>query len=262
MPIAATAVTRSARAAWFACALGCLAVSSAHAQFSLEAGVEQFDWREHTTPIAVHESGPRYFGGAGFMQPKERGILFAYRGTVYGGSVDYSGSFQFDATRAASGASNYVGTAQSIEARWRWPGSADALAGVDLDIWNRQLSTTQEEKYRVVSLRLGVERVARAASRVTAGAGMRFLVATHEGATIDEAGVTYQLSLTPGLGANPFAHAGYRLVSHVLVLGDWDGMSLGRSNQIALLKRGRPRAFVSQPDTDVTRLGVRIAYAW
>ena len=239
-----------------------LAPVAARAQWTFDTGVERFDWREHTTPLVVHENGPRYFGGIGFMQPKQRGLLFAYHGTVYGGGVDYSGSFQFDATRAAKGASNYLGTAHSLEARWRWPGTADALAGVDLDFWHRQLSTTQEEKYRILSLRLGVERVARGPSRIAAGAGMRLLLATHEDATIEEAGVTYALALSPGLGANPFAHAGYRVLPHVTVIGDWDGMSLGRSNRITLLKRGRPRAVVSQPDTDVSRVGARIAYGW
>jgi hypothetical protein len=242
--------------------MACAGWSSASAQWAVDAGVEQFDWREHTTPIVVHENGPRFFGGLGFMQPKQRGILFAYHGAVYGGSIDYSGSFQFDATKAASGASNYVGTAHGVEARWRWPGAADAVLGIDADFWTRQLSQTQEEKYRIVSLRLGAEHVASATSRVVAGAGMRLLVDTHEDATIEEAGVTYALALSPGLGASPFAHAGWRVMPHVTLLGYWDGMSLGRSNRITLLKRGKPRAVVSQPDTDVSRLGVRVAYGW
>lgn len=239
-----------------------LACSSARAQWSVEAGIEHYDWREHTTPIVVHEHGARFSFAAGILQPKQQGLLFAYRGVIYGGNVDYNGSFQFDATRAASGGATYLGTTQGAQARWRWPGSADALLGLEYETWNRQLSTTQEETYRTVSLRLGVEHLASATSRVVLGGGMRYLLATGEDATIEEAGITYALGLRPGRGSNPFVRAGYRVMSHVTVLGDWDGMNLGRSNTIVLLKRGKPRASVSQPNTDVTRLGVRVAYGW
>ena len=236
--------------------------STAHAQWSVEGGVENFDWREHTTPIIVHEHGPRFSFGAGVLWPRERGLLLGYRGRVYGGNVDYNGSFQFDATQPTRGASTYLGTTQGGELRWRWPGTADAVLGLDYDAWRRQLSTTQEEHYRVISLCAGAEHVPGNTSRLVLGGGMRFMLAAGEDATIEEAGVTYALGLKPGLGSNPFAHAGWRVVPHVTVLTYWDGMSLGRSNEIVLLKRGKPRAVVSQPDTDVTRVGVRVLYAW
>jgi hypothetical protein len=238
------------------------AASTAHAQIHVEAGVENYDWREHTTPIAVHEHGPRFSFAAGVMQPRDRGLLFAYRGELYGGNVDYNGSFQFDATKAATGGATYLGTTQRAEARWRWPATADAVLGVEYETWKRELSAAQEESYRTVSVRLGVEHMAGLASRVVAGGGIRFLVATGEDASITDSGIKYALALKPGLGSNPYLTAGYRVVPHVTVLGYWDGMSLGRSNQIALLKRGKPKAFVSQPDTDVTKLGVRVAYGW
>lgn len=250
------------RWATFAAIASALACSTARAQFRVEAGVESYDWREHTTPIVVHEHGPRFSFAAGFLQPKQQGLLFAWRGELYGGNVDYNGSFQFDATKAASGGATYLGTAQRAEARWRWPATADAALGLEYETWQRKLSASQEETYRTISLRLGVEHDASVASRFVAGGGIRFLLATGEDATIEEAGVRYALGLKPGRGSNPFLHAGYRVIPHVTVLAYWDGMSLGRSNTIVLLKRGKPRASVSQPDTDVTRLGMRIAYGW
>ena len=242
-----------------ACALAC---STAHARWSVDAGVESYAWREATTPIEVHEHGPRFSFGAGYVQPRQQGLLFAYRGELYGGKVDYNGSFQFDATQAASGASVYLGTTQAAQARWRWPATADAVLGLEYEAWTRHLTTTQEENYRTVSLRLGVERVASATSRVVAGGGMRFLLATGEDATIEEAGITYALGLEPGRDSNPFLHAGYRVMPHVTLLGTWDGMRFGRSNEVVLFKRGKPRAVVSQPPSDATRLGVRVVYGW
>lgn len=254
--------TRARRVTALLVLIASLACSTAHAQWSLDAGVEQFDWREHTTPIVVHEHGPRYFGSVGYMLPRERGALFAYRGTIYGGNPDYNGSFQFDDTKAASGASTYLGTTQRAEGRWRWPAIADGVLGLEYETWKRQLSTTQAETYRTVSLRVGVEHIASASSRIVAGGGMRFMLDASEDASIEAVGLTYQLALRPGRGSNPYLHAGVRIVPHLTLLGSWDGMNLGESNQVVLLKRGKPRAVVSQPSTDVTTLGVRLVYAW
>jgi hypothetical protein len=195
----------------------------------------------------VRETGPRFALGLGFDQPKQRGVLFAYHGRVYVGNVSYNGSFQFDSTKAAHGSSTYLGTTQGAELRYRWPQTIDALAGLDVDWWRRRLSTSQSEDYRIVSVRLG---------------GMRLLVSTDEDATITDAGVTYALSLSPGLGANPFVHGGYRITPDVQVFAYWDGMQLGRSNQIVLIRRGRPQAIIDQPATDMDVVGVRVVYGW
>ena len=241
---------------------GLLAPVAALAQWTSDATIEQFSWREHTSPIEVHETGPRFAAGLAFTQPGSRGFLFGYRGRVWGGNPSYTGSFQFDATKAAKGASTYLGTTQGAECRYRWGGVADALATVEWDLWTRRLSQSQSEDYRVVSVRAGVERPATATNPISGGLGMRFLLATDEAATITENRVTYDLSLSPGRGSNPYAHAGYRVASHVTLTGYWDGMQLGRSNQIVLLKRGRPQAIVSQPSTDVAVFGAGVSYRW
>ena len=265
-PLNATAGHRlgAIRAAgWCAVVVVALACAgAARAQLATDASVEYFGWREHTSPIEVKETGPRFGFGVGFVQPRERGLLFAYHGRVYGGSVHYSGSFQFDETRAASGTSVYLGTTQGVELRYRWPAAVDALAGFDFDVWRRSLSATQKEVYRIGSARFGVERPATDSSPLSAGAGMRCLVATSESATVEDAGFRYDLSLTPGLGASPFAHAGYRVAPRVTLLAYWDGMRLGRSNRVVLIRRRRPVATVSQPSSAVNTFGLGVSYRW
>jgi hypothetical protein len=196
------------------------------------------------------------------MQPRVAGALFAVHGRVVLGSVSYNGSFQFDSTQAAHGSSAYLGTSFGAEARYRWPGTLDGVAGLDLDWWKRQFSRSQRERYRIVSARFGVERLATASSPFVAGGGMRLLLATTEDASITDAGVTYDLSLSPGLGTNPFLHVGLRASPRVTLLAFWDGMRLGRSNRIVLLKRGEPQAIVSQPPTDMDVIGVRAVYGF
>lgn len=239
-----------------------LAGSPALAQWALEAGVESFDWREHTTPIEVHEHGPRFSLTGGWMLPRKRGPLLAARAEVYGGSVEYDGSFQFDATKAATGHSAYLGTILAAQVRWRWAGLADAVAGIEHEAWKRQLTSTQEEKYRIVSLRLGAERVATTTSPLVAGGGVRVMLATAEDATVEFSGISYHLDLEPGRGSNPYLFAGVRVHPRVTIVGTWDGMRLGRSNTIALVRPFQPTATVWQPKTDVSRLGIRLRYGW
>ena len=234
--------------------------ADARAEWGVDATVEHFALREHITPIEVHENGPRTALGIGFIQAKERGLLLAYRGVVYGGSVGYNGSFQFDRTEAARGASLYLGTTQGAELRYRWPGALDAIAGLDVDLWRRRLSTTQFEDYRFLSGRVGLRRPATASGRVVGGAGIRFLLATAEHAKVTDAGLSYRLILSPGLGSNPFLELGYQVAPRLTLIGYWDGMRLGQTDPVVLRKNGRPQATVFQPATDIDVVGVRLAY--
>lgn len=240
----------------------CLAAAAARAQWSVDAAVERFGWREDTSPIEVRETGPRVALGIGFAQRRARGALLVFRASVYGGGVSYDGSLQLDRTQAAHGVSVYLGTTEGAELRYRWPGAVDAVAGVDLNLWRRRLSVTQREDYRIVSGRLGVERLATRSSAIAAGGGVRWLLATSEHATISEAGVDYHLELSPGRGWNPYLHLGYRIAPRVTALAYWDGMRLSRSNQIVLRTGRQSQTIVFQPATDVDVLGVRFAYGF
>ena len=239
-----------------------LACPVARAQWSVDAGVERYDWREDTAPIVVHEHGPRFILGGGWMQPRKQGLLFAYRGELYAGSVTYEGSFLFAPTTPATGGTTYLGTTQAVQARWRWAGKADAVVGVEYETWRRRLSSTQEERFRIVSLRLGAEHVASDRHPIVGGGGVRFMLATHEEATIGYGGRTYALDLEPGPGSNPYLHAGYRVTPRVTFLGNWDGMRLGRSNTVTLGRPPGPTLQVWQPATDMWRLGIRVVYGW
>jgi hypothetical protein len=256
-----TGISRIGRLGALAAIASWVMATGASAQWSVEAGVEHFDWREHTTPIEVHESGPRFLVRGAYVQPRVRGLLVASRAALYGGGVAYDGSFQFDATRVARGTAVYSGAMLGAEARHRWP-QADAVVGIEGELWRRRLGATQHEDYRIVSLRLGAERVAGASSRFGCGGGVRLLIATAETATVELDGVRHALSLSPGRGASPYASAAYRLAPRITLQASWDGMALGRSNSVVLSRRGRPRLAVSQPATDVRTLGVRLGYRW
>jgi hypothetical protein len=246
-----------------AIAVALLALATpAHAQWSASAAVERFRWHEHTTPIAVRESGPRFAGAIGWALPVARGPLVALRAGVSGGNVDYSGSFQADTTRAATGASTYTGWNAAGELHWRVPRVADAVAAFEYEAWRRHLSRTQDERYRITSARFGLERGAAHDSRWSAALGLRTILDTSEDASIAEGGVTYGLRFSPGTGSNVYGRLGWRLRPHVTAEAYVDAMRLGRSNTIQLRKRSRPVATVFQPASDLDVTGVRLVCGW
>jgi hypothetical protein len=237
-----------------------LAAADARAQWSVEIGVEHLSWHEDVSPIEVRERGTRGVIGVGFAQRRPRGALLAYRGSAYGGGADYRGSLLFDRTTPAQSTSVHLGTVHSVELRNRWPEAVDAVVGLEFELWRRRFSQTQREDYRVLSGRLGIEKPATPSRRIVAGGGLRWMLAASERATFTEAGVTYRVALSPGLGWNPYLRLGHRLTPRVTALAYWDGMRLGRSPEVALSLGGTTQARVYQPESDVNVLGVRVRY--
>jgi hypothetical protein len=107
-----------------------------------------------------------------------------------------------------------------------------------------------------------VERTATRSSPIVAGGGLRCVMATREHTTIPVAGVVHHLTLSPGLGLNPYLHVGCRVAPRVTALAYWDGMRLGRSSEIVLRGGGPTQTIVFQPATDMDVIGVRVAYGF
>jgi hypothetical protein len=253
---------RAALASCLAALALSLAPVDARAQWSVDVAIERFSWREDVSPIVVRELGPRVALGVGFAQQRARGVLLGYRASLYGGGVKYHGSLQTDPTQPARGTPVYLGTTQEADLHYRWPGAVDAVAGLDLNVWSRRLSDTQSEGYWILSGRLGVERPATRSNPIVAGGGLRWLLAARERTTIPEGGVVHHLTLSPGLGRNPYLHLGCRVAPRVTALAYWDGMRLGRSGEVVLRGGGPTQTIVFQPATDVDVLGVRITYGF
>jgi hypothetical protein len=231
------------------------------AELVLSAGVEYLRWVESTTP-EVTETGPLATLGLGYTQDRDAGFLFAYRGKIWGGSVNYDGATLFTNTPVES-TSSYLGLTNELQARWRKHGTpggnVDGVLGVGLDAWRRRLSSVQKEDYFIGYARLGVETGTDDSSRWTAAMGFKYPVWTYENAHFDEIGFDSNPILHPGKEISPYVSLGYRLTSTLQLVGYYDGYRFGRSPQVQANSASGSFGLV-QPATTMAVYGIRIEY--
>jgi hypothetical protein len=244
--------------------LATLLPSIACAELTLNGGVDYLYWDETSVP-KVKETGPLYALGLGYTQDRDAGVLFAYRGKLWGGSVDYEGATLFGGT-PVEGTTNYVGASNEVQARWRKPGKVggnlDGVLGVGLDVWRRSLSSVQKEEYAIGYLRLGVESGTDELRRWTVALGFKYPIWTYENAHLDEIGFDSNPILHPGKEVSPFGSLGYRFTRKLQVVGYYDGFRFGKSApvQANVIATGMVPATLVQPATTMSVFGIRVEY--
>jgi hypothetical protein len=236
----------------------------ARAELSLSAGVEYLSWKETTTP-EVTESGPLYALGIAYSQDIDAGALFAYRGKLWGGSVDYDGATLFGGTPVES-TTDYIGASNELQARWRKPGSRggsiDGVLGVGLDVWRRSLSSVQNEDYAIGYLRLGLESGTVESSTWSASLGVKYPFWTYENAHFDEIGFDSNPILRPRGEISAFGSLGYRFTPTLQLVTYYEGFRFGKSdpvqtNEVAL---GLGPTTLVQPATNMSIYGIKLEY--
>lgn len=242
--------------------LFCIA-APAWAQFHLGGGLDYMNWTEDTSP-EVTESGPLLVLSAGWTQRRERGALFAWRGTLYGGAVDYDGATLFPPSQPIQGTTHYTGTTQEAQFRYRLPGRGDAwfdlVASGGLDAWERRLSSFQRETYFVGFVRLGVE-FDRADRGFIAGGGLKLPFQVQEKAYLDGM-VPDPLELRPGSEPSVYASVGYQFDPHWRLIGTFDGFRFGESPAETAFVPGFGAGQFYQPASTLYRVGVRVEYVF
>jgi hypothetical protein len=232
----------------------------ASAQFMLGGGIEYFSWTEDTQPIKVKERGPLGVFTIGYTQVKPAGWLLAYRGRFYVGEVDYDGALLFAPNVPVSSQTRYIGAANEGQLRYRTQ-TFDVLAALGIDAWNRSLSANQEEDYRIVYARLGLEHV-NAQRGWLFGAGVKYPLWTQEDAHFTNLGFDQNPKLNPGKDLSGFAQLGYRFDPHWAVIGYADGYRFKESNQVFVTAGGVPQGSFVQPATDTYVIGVKAEYTF
>lgn len=238
--------------------------SIARADLTLSGGVDYLSWTETTVP-AVKETGLLYGFGVSYTQNRDAGALFAYRGKLWGGTVNYDGSTLFGNTPVKS-TTNYSGLSNELQLRWRKPGNPggtlDGIFGAGLDVWRRALSSVQKEDYSIGYLRLGVESGADDFSKWSVSLGFKYPIWTYENAHLDQIGFDSNPILHPGKEISPFGSLGYRLTPNLQLVGYYDGFRLSRSapvqaNEIAM---GSGPTTLVQPASTMSVFGIKVEY--
>jgi hypothetical protein len=237
--------------------------ATASAQLIINGGVEYFRWTEDTTP-EVKETGPVGFVGLSYKQTKEAGVLFAYSGKLWGGSVNYDGADLFTSAPISS-TTNYIGLNNEIQARYRKAGtnggSLDGVFGLGLDLWRRSLSSFQKEDYSIVYGRLGVESKANYAGQWTVGLGVKYPLWTYENAHFDRLGFDSNPILHPGKEISAYGSIGYRFTQKFQVIGYYEGLRFDRSDSVdtVYVPTGQPTSLF-QPASSMAIFGLRLEY--
>lgn len=234
------------------------------AELALNGAVEYLSWKEATTP-QVKETGPLLTLGISYIENRESGALFAYRGKLWGGTVEYDGSTLFGNT-PTSGRTTYAGLDNELQARWRRSHAPDAkvdiVLGAGVDAWRRSLSAEQKEDFAIGYLRLGIESSTDDSKRWSVSMGLKYPVWTYEDAHLDDVGFDSNPTLRPGREISPFGSLGYRLAQSLRLIGYYDGFRFSRSapvqtNEVAL---GVGPVALVQPATTMSVFGLKLEY--
>ena len=241
-----------------------LVPSLACAELALSAGAEYLRWVERTVP-EVKETGLLYALGLAYTQDRDRGAVFAYRGKLWIGKVDYEGATLFGGTPVDSN-TNYLGLNNELQARWRRPGrpdgTLDAVFGAGIDAWRRQLSSAQKEDYVIGYLRLGLESGTENPGRWSASLGLKYPVWTYENAHFNDIGFDSNPILHPGKELSPYGSLGYRFTPEVQIVAYYEGFRFDKSDRVQTneVAMGLGPTTLEQPASKMSIFGLRLEY--
>jgi hypothetical protein len=246
---------------WVGALLGAVAVG-AKAELSVSTGIEYLNWAEDTSP-KVTEKGPLFAFGLNWTQDKSDGPLFAYRGKIYLGSVDYEGA-DLVTNAPLSGSTEYTGMEHEAQIRLRkvrGDYTFEPLLGVGINTWNRQLSSIQKELYVVGYARAGVEFKRSEAKGIDVGFGIRYPFYVDENAYFNETfGSSNNPHLEPKGRLSAFANIGYRFTDNLQLTGYYESIKFDDSDPVivnctCILSHG-----AYQPASTMNILGVKLQY--
>lgn len=237
--------------------------AAGHAQLALHAGVEYFRWKERTTP-AVEETGAMFAFGFDYTQRADAGFLFAYRGRIWGGDVDYDGATLFTGDPVKS-TTSYFGVTNELQARWRRPIEDgyffDLVFGAGWDGWRRELSPIQKEDFDIVYLRLGTDFDTFRTDRWMIGLGVKFPMWAREDAHLTALGFDRNPILKPKRDVSAYAQVGYRFDRNWRVVGYADGYRFRESDAEPVTHATEGAMFVFQPASSMLNIGVKVEYS-
>jgi hypothetical protein len=230
----------------------------ASAEWSVSLDAESFKWEEQTDP-SVTEKGPRWGFSWEYEQLRPQGWQFAYRGQFRRGTVDYEGSFLFGGGPAKA-RTQYTGVVNEEQAIYRFANGMEALAGIGLDYWRRNILPDQNEDYLVLFGRFGLNFDRRLPGAWFGGGGVKYPFHVSENAHLDELGFGQNPRLSPKGETSLYGQVGYRFTLQWSLIGYYDSYRFGESDPV-LVSNGST-FLILQPTSRVDTLGLRARYTF
>jgi len=239
-----------------------LVSAGVHAAWSVSADFETFQWKEDGTP-SVTETGQRWGFSWGYLQERDSGWQWAYRGQFRRGTVNYEGAFLFSG-QPTTARTRYTGLLNEMQGIYRFPDShgVELLGGVGLDYWERNILPNQKEDYAVVFARFGLNIDPRSSRGFFGGFGVKLPVYVAENAHLDEIGFDQNETLNPKGNLSAYAQLGFRFQRRWSLIGYYDGYRFGESKAVTTTSAAFPgtQFVIFQPASKVDSFGVKLQY--
>jgi hypothetical protein len=247
------------------------ATNLSHAGLEVGLGAEHFDWKEfdNSGSQILKEFGPRLTLSFNLTQDKkdDKGLLFAYRGKLYGGKVTYDGA-TFAGTPLVTD-TKYTGMSHEGQAIFRYDyerGKLDYVIGLGWDSWRRAirndaLSLDQLEDYNIYYLRLGLNYDHPGKPGMHGGAGIKHTLYTTEDAHLTDLGYSPNPTINPGKSLSAYAELGYRLSNTKWdLVGYYDSYDFSASDPITTQRPPGTDVQLYQPKSEMKLLGFKAMY--
>lgn len=244
-----------------------------HAAMEGGLGVEHFDWKEFdgSGSQLLKEFGPRLALNFNWTQDKkdDKGLLFGYRGKLYGGTVRYNGA-TFGGTPVVTD-TEYLGMSHEGQAIFRYDyarGKLDYAIGLGWDNWRRSirndaLNLDQIEDYNIYYLRLGASYDHPGKSGLHGGAGIKHTLHATEDAHLNDLGYRQNPTINPGKSLTAYAELGYRLSNTKWdLVGYYDSYTFSASDPVTTQTSLGSNVQFYQPKSEMKLLGFKAVYSF
>jgi hypothetical protein len=245
---------------WALALTGCaiaMTAAAAHADISVGAGFENFEWKESTSPT-VKESGLRWVLDLTWSQTNQPGASAQVNVKTYTGNVDYDGA-TLGTNTPISGETHYRGVQGEVRAIYRTTNAFDFVLAGGWDHWRRDLTASQEEGWDVLYARAGVAYNQTVRTGVLAAAGIKFPVYAREDGHLTDIGFTSNPRLRPRGDWSFYGTLGYRVSPGWDVMAYYDSYRFKKSNTV-VVSDGTTLFEVFQPKSRQDTVGLKVQH--